>query len=192
MGFSIGKVLNSITGVTNSAAQAQGYALQNAAVNNAYQKEFAQNGVQWRAADLEKAGFNRALAATGGAATASGGGSFGGSTGSSSGINPIGLIGSLVEMKNQTNATNAQTKVADAQALKLIAETKALPEQLRIQLINALANQSNSETNAINSEAGILGKVIGNKNATEITRDIRKNIQRKNGDWFHFEIKRTQ
>ncbi len=120
MGFglsSIGKILNNVTGATSAAKQ-----------QNAYQKEAAQNQVQWRAQDLEKAGFNRALAATEGATA----GGFGGAP-ATSGVNPIDLINSIVGMENQTSATEAQNGLLKAQTMQII---EMLPfqkdEKLRI------------------------------------------------------------
>lgn len=116
----LGGTLNDITGVTSSAKQAQRYAVANAKLNNAFQKEFAQNAHQWEMADLKAAGLNPALTATGGSgASASGGGSFGGTPGISSG-NPFEIASMLVGMKNQTNATDAQASVNKATALKII------------------------------------------------------------------------
>lgn len=148
---SMGGLLNDITGATSSAALQQKYALQNAAINHAYQKEFAQNAHQWEAQDLQKAGYNPALTATGGSgASASGGGSFGGGGGQSA-MNPFDILNSIVGMANQTSATKSQNKLAEANAIKAITESKNLPEQVQAQLIAAYASQSQAETAKTNA-----------------------------------------
>lgn len=146
---SIGKAINSITGASSSASQANRYALQNAAVNNAYQKEFAQNAHQWEMEDLKKAGLNPALATNGGA-SASGGGSFGGSTGTPAG-NPLDLLGNIVSMKNQTSATESQNNLNEANALLAIAQADNIPKKLKLEAMNALSNNITAKANATNA-----------------------------------------
>lgn len=163
MGFSIGGFINSITGASNSASQANKYAVGNAALNHKYQKEFAQNAHQWEVEDLKKAGLNPALSAGGGGASASGGGSFGGQTGTP-GANPLDMIGKIVDIANQTSATKSQNKLNDASAIRQIAESNAIPQRLKIDLIKALAEDRNSKTNATSANTGTLGRVFGNEN----------------------------
>lgn len=76
---------NQYTGAYASAKQQQKYALEQMAVNNKYQKEFAQNAHQWEVQDLEKAGLNPILSSGGGGASASGGGTASGATGTGTG-----------------------------------------------------------------------------------------------------------
>ena len=87
----VGGFLNDITGATSSAAKSQKYALQSAATNNKYQKEFAQNAHQWEVEDLKKAGLNPVLSAGGSGASASGGG-VSSAQQQASGINPVDTI----------------------------------------------------------------------------------------------------
>lgn len=98
----IGDIFNSMTGATQSAK-----------LQNQYQKEFAKNAVQWRAEDLEKAGFNKILAAEGQGATAGG---AGGTTGSS-GVNPIDTGLSLINTIANAKKLNADSALANAQTL---------------------------------------------------------------------------
>lgn len=149
----LGGMLNDVTGATSSAALQQKYALQNAAVNHAYQKEFAQNAHQWEMQDLQKAGLNPALTATGGSgASASGGGSFGGSGGQSAG-NPFDILNMIVGMQNQTSATKSQNNLNAANAMLAIAHAKNLPEQVRAQMLSALAQQTQAEASQTNAAA---------------------------------------
>ncbi len=164
----LGSTLNSITGVSSAAAQSNKYAMVNAAINNAYQKEFAQNGVQWRAEDLKKAGFNSAIAATEGA-TASGGGSFGGSGGTPA-ANPLDMINSIIGMRNQTSATESQNNLNEAQAILSLAQADNIPKELKVKMMNALSNQITANANATNAETnkkekqyGLGSKIFGNK-----------------------------
>lgn len=177
MGFSVGGLVNSITGASNSASQANKYAVQNANLNFKHQKEILQNQVQWHAQDLEKAGFNRALAADGSGGGASGGGSFGGQTGTP-GANPLDLIGNIVGMANQTSATKSQNNLNDAQAMLAMAQAKNIPEELRIKAQQALANMITARANATKatgSKEGIIGG-IGQKGAKGTIKAVT--------DWF--------
>lgn len=137
----LGSTLNDITGATSSAALQQKYAIQNAAINHAYQKEFAQNAHQWEAEDLKKAGYNPALTATGGSgASASGGGSFGGGGGQSA-MNPFDILNSIVGMQNQTSATKSQNNLNDANAALAIAQAKNIPWETKIKLFDAITKR---------------------------------------------------
>lgn len=144
----IGNALNAFTGATDASDRAFGQSKYLAGLSYKQQKEFAQNAHQWEAEDLKKAGFNPAL--TTGASSAgaiAGGGSTGGSGSAvSSGID---LISSIAGTINQTRQTNANTKVADSQsslntanAVYAIAQAKYLPDQIKAQMLNALANQT--------------------------------------------------
>lgn len=163
---SVGSFLNSVTGVTSSSAQAQKYAVANAAQNNAYQKEFMQNAHQWEMQDLKNAGLNPALTATGGSgATASGGGSFAGNQGVSSG-NPLDIINSIVGMKNATNATKSQIELNKA-------KEKAV-------LMNARTNAENAQTNRYKSRGskeGIIGE-IATKGAKSTLKELKNWLSR--------------
>lgn len=150
---SMGGLLNDITGATSSAALQQKYALQNAAVNHAYQKKFAQNAHQWEMEDLKKAGLNPALTATGGAgASASGGGSFGGGGGQSA-MNPFDILNGIVGMANQTSATKSQNNLNAANAMLAVAHAENLPEQVKSQMLSALAAQTQAEAATTNAAA---------------------------------------
>ncbi len=151
---SMGGLLNDITGATSSAALQQKYALQNAAVNHAYQKEFAQNAHQWEMEDLKKAGLNPALTATGGAgASASGGGSFGGGGGQSA-MNPFDILNGIVGMANQTSATKSQNKLNEANAMLAIARAENIPESIKIQWYEALSGRITAKSAQTNANTG--------------------------------------
>lgn len=140
MGFNVGKLFNSLTGQSASAKQQANLSLRN-------QKEILLNQHQWEAQDLEKAGFNPALtlgdiSSPGGSAPASGGqGTF----------NPIDAINSAVSMftaKKNAETGDTQGQLNLAQAGKLIAETKGIPQQLKNDTIRALASQTQAESQA--------------------------------------------
>lgn len=176
-GNGIGSLINNVTGVTNSMAQAQKYALQNAAVNNQYQKEFAKNAHQWEMNDLMAAGLNPALTATGGSgASASGGGSFGGGGGNAAG-NPISMINELVGMVNQTSAVKSQNILNGAQATKALTENEHIPQRVKNEGIQAAAAMMNAEASATNAET-MRQKARGGKGAeylgTEATEGLLK------------------
>lgn len=111
---SIGSILNDITGVTSGARQSQKYALQSAQINNAYQKEFAQNAHQWEMQDLRNAGLNPVLSA-GGSGTGASGGGVNSAVNAGSGIDPISTgIGAWQGMENAIN-TGADTNRKNAE-----------------------------------------------------------------------------
>lgn len=162
---SIGGFLNDITGAT-SAQQSQN------SFNYRTQKEFAQNAHQWEMADLEKAGLNPALTATGGSgASASGGGAYA----SGGGGDIFGALNAMVGMANQTRATTSQNNLNDAQAILAIATAKNIPQELRIKAFNALserinanANRTNAQTNKQKARGGKASEYLG----TEATEGI--------------------
>lgn len=158
MGWGFGGFLNSITGVSSAAKQQQNYAVNNSMLNNAFQKEFAQNSVQWHADDLEKAGFNRAIAATNGT-SASGGGSFTG--GSGGGTNPMDLVNSIVGMYNQTTGTNASNQNLDAQSTLAKAQAIAIIEKLPLEKKEKQAYINNLIAQTGKLKGGVSGAILG-------------------------------
>lgn len=120
---SVGSIFNKVTGATASAN-----------LQNKFQKEFAKNAHQWEMQDLQKAGLNPALTATGGNGASAGG--AGGTTGSS-GINPIDAIGSMIGMRNQTAQTNADANLKNAQAMQII-EMLPFEKDVKLQMIQNL------------------------------------------------------
>lgn len=173
MGFlsTVGGIINNVTGATSSASLQQKYAVRNAAINHAYQKEFAQNAHQWEMQDLQKAGYNPALTATGGSgASAAGGGSFGGGGGQSA-MNPFDILNGIVGMANQTSATKSQNNLNAANAMLAIAHAKNLPEQVRAQMLSALAAQTQAEAATTNAAANYNNYWLNkDKNAEEIKK----------------------
>lgn len=149
---SIGGIINDLTGVSSSANQGFKYSQALSNLNFEQQKYFAQNAHQLEAQDLKKAGYNPALTATGGSgASASGGGGISGNGGSPT-ANIFGIMSELAGVFNATKQTNANTQLQGAQALKTLAETENLPQQLKNDTIRALADQMNAETGATNAK----------------------------------------
>lgn len=161
---SIGNIINDITGATSAAKSGQKYSKRLAAINNAYQKDFAQNSVQWYAQDLEKAGFNRAIAASGGATGASGGGGFDGSA--SAGGNPIEMISQIIGMQNQTSATKSQNDLNEIHGTA--------------ELMNAAANYNLSLSNTDKNKGGILSSTFGTEIGNAIMNDLKKTRIKRN------------
>lgn len=146
MGFSIGRAVNSLTGASSAASQANKYALWQGAVNNAYQKEAAQNAHQWEMEDLKKAGLNPALTATGGAGASLSGGGMGSGSPATNG-NPFEIINSMVGMANQTSATESQNALNEDTGLA--------------NLINAIANYNQSTSNVDKNKGGLISNLVG-------------------------------
>lgn len=119
---SVGSVLNDLTGASSAAAKAQKYALQSAAINNKYQKEFAQNAHQWETEDLKKAGLNRILSVGGSGASASGGGVSSASA-QASGINPIDSVINTINGVQSAKKTASENANIQAQTLATKTDT---------------------------------------------------------------------
>ncbi len=146
MGFGIGRIVNAITGASDSASQANKYNKRLANLSYTQQKEFAQNAHQWEALDFDKAGYNPAL--TTGASSASsiagqGDISNSGAVGSSA-MSPMDIIGAI----NGTRATsanndnlNAQGELARAQAMATI-EMLPINKQEKQELIKQIKAQT--------------------------------------------------
>ena len=111
---SIGKGLNDFFGATSASNAAFSQSVQLANQSFANQKEFAQNQVQWYADDLQKAGFNRALA-TGASSVGSGGATGGTGSAVANNASLLGMIAEIVDMKNSTKMTNAQVNLLEEQ-----------------------------------------------------------------------------
>lgn len=119
----VGKFLNDITGTSSAGAQSQKYNIQAMKLQNQFQKEFAQNAHQWEAEDLIKAGYNPALTTGLGGASTSGAGGGSGANVSPAGINPLSGVSDVLTLYNQTSATKAQNKLANAEAELKTAQT---------------------------------------------------------------------
>ena len=151
---SIGGLVNDLTGASNSANSSYKY---NAALQNqnwAHQKEAMQNAVQWRAKDLEAAGFNPALAAGEPAST-------GGAGGGGGGVNaPMGDLGGILNvltsfgnLANSTKMTNAQTGLLDAQTTAQITNNKYISAKTKSAILNTMADTSLKKAMTRNSAA---------------------------------------
>lgn len=120
-----------------------------------WERERATNAHQWEMEDLKKAGLNPALTATGGSGANTGGISAPTSAmAESQGLqmgNFTDLIGKVVEMKNNTKATNASSNLADAQALKTLTENKYIPQNVRNETMQAIAAKISANANATNA-----------------------------------------
>lgn len=177
---SVGGILNNLTGASSSAKQGYNYSTMLGAQNNAYQKEFAQNAHQWEMEDLKKAGLNPALTAAGGSgASAGGAGGIGnGSTGSPMG-NIFEIMTGIAGTINQTKATNAQTELMDAQAIKTIAEADSVPQRIKNETMNAVSNRMNANINSAKAKTGVLGQVGGIEGGRKTKEFLRSFIKYK-------------
>lgn len=132
MGFlsGIGNALNSLTGVSASARQANRYNTALARMSYASEKEFAQNAHQWEMNDLQAAGLNPALTtgASSAGSVASAGGVGNSATSGTSGATPF----DIVNMLNQTSAVKHDNKLKDANATYAKAQAIATIEMLPI------------------------------------------------------------
>ena len=208
MGFSIGKVLgsvaspvgqvlNSITGATSASKASQKYALQSMKVQNAYEKEAAQNAHQWEVADLEKTGLNPILSGLGGSGASADTGISAGSQ-QASGIDILssasGVAKTLAELPNFTktgNQIDADTALKGAQAAEITAGLPFIPQQKKADVIKTLNDATLSSARTV-SERGkgenIMGSIRhGFENAGIATKKDYENASesyKKNRNWM--------
>ena len=143
----IGSAVNKILGGTSSAKQAQAYALQQQALENAYNVDTMKNLHQWEVADLKAAGLNPALG-YGGNTTGLGTGTASGPQGATG--DPIGMlagavgIGSeLIQMgltSAQKGKTEAESKLTDAQTAAQLSENPFIGKTRKAELANIAAD----------------------------------------------------
>ncbi len=142
---SIGGLINDVMGVTSAGKQNQKYTLEQMGVNNAYQKEFAQNAHQWQVEDLKKAGLNPVLSAGGSGASASGGGGTSG-TGMTAGAGAFSEIMNsamgLAKLDSETNLLKAQADNQTAGAIKAVEEAGMIKPQAEAQIRNLTTNSA--------------------------------------------------
>lgn len=169
----------------------------------AWEKERATHAHQWEMEDLKNANLNPALTATGGSGATTG--SIGAPTNAMPNFEGLqmgtftDMIAKLVEMRNNTKATNANSNLADSKAIEALAHADNMPKELRIKAFEAITNrlqQHTNETNAITNrnkaDAGQWAQIFGADFGKDITKSMRKTVRRPEGDWFHFEIKKRK
>lgn len=180
---SIGSILNDVTGVTSGARQSQKYALQSGAINNAYQKEFAQNAHQWEMQDFRNAGLNPVLSAGGSGTGASGGGVSAG-TAASSGINPIETAIGAWNGIEQAQNTGADTKRKNAETLNTEADTLLKQADTDLKQVQYLKIQyENANTQEEKKE--IMARIRLLNKQHEETEEKIKLLQRTSGPTSH-------
>lgn len=150
----LGSGLNSITGATSAAKKSQKYSLQSMAVQNAYEKEAAQNAHQWEVQDLEEAGLNPILSAGGKGAQADTGISAGSQQGS--GLTPLDLLQSLTSasktMKElgligkQEEKINAEINNVNADTANKIEENPFIGKRRKAEIAIATAQERESKS----------------------------------------------
>lgn len=121
-------------------------------LNFKQQKYFAENAHQMEMADLEAAGLNPALTATGGSGASASGGGIPGAQGTQA-ADILGGLKTLIDAKNQTSATKSQNDLNRAQALNTIAQTDNIPYQNKIALMNGEAAKMQAEAATTNASA---------------------------------------
>lgn len=114
----LGGILNSITGASSSARQQNQYAVGMANLNFNQQKEMLLNGPSWQMEGYEKAGLNPALGHAAGSLNT--GGAGGNSTGGPGAGATLGALATISDMYNNTMATNADTNLKNAEAMRII------------------------------------------------------------------------
>ena len=178
----VGGILNDVTGATSAGAQSQKYALQSAQINNAYQKEFAQNAHQWEVEDLKKAGLNPILSAGGSGTSASGGGVASASETSAglspmdaltAGVNAYAGIQNARQIKANTENTNANTLLTKAKTqselLELAIKTNASPHIIA----KFKADLELTQKQITQLGAGAVSKFIGTDMAEEGMKGVK-------------------
>lgn len=182
VGDVVGTTLNGLTGATNSAKTNQRYALQSMKVQNAYEKEAAQNAHQWEIADLEKAGLNPILSSGGSGAQADTGLSAG--SGQSSGIDIMTSAGNLAKtiaelpnFKKTGEQIEAETTLNTAKADEIIAGLPFVPQKIKSEIIKNHAEAQEHSAKAI-SEKGTLQNMIG-KNGSDVITALADKIKDK-------------
>lgn len=143
----IGSAVNKLLGGNTSAKQAQEYALQQQATQNAYNVETMKNLHQWEVADLKAAGLNPALGYggnTGGMATGTASGPQA-ATGDPIGMlaGAVGIGSELIQMgltSAQKGKTDAESKYTDAMTAGQLAENKYISSKRKAELANLTAD----------------------------------------------------
>lgn len=117
-----------------------------------WEKERATHAHQWEMQDLKDANLNPALTATGGQGAATGSISAPSSAmADTQGLQIGNLVQQLVEMRNNTKATNASANLQDAQALKTLTENKYIPKNYKLEMMNAISNRISANANQTNA-----------------------------------------
>lgn len=148
-GSKVGNILNGITGATSAGKTNQKYAKELAAINQKYalesmKKQFeyersaALNAHQWEMADYDKAGLNPILSAGGSGASADVGLNAG--SGSPGSMQAGGAMAAdLVNSLTSAGKMSSEVKLANAQTIKTIEESKWIPEKTKAEIANLYA-----------------------------------------------------
>lgn len=150
---SVGKMVNDVLGGTSSAKSAQKYQLQQMKQQNIYNEHYAKNAHQWEVQDLQNAGLNPVLSATGSSASAIAGSSTTTGSGPSSTNGNIGdLIGVLGTISNaKLNSSNSAK--AQAETAEIVNGLPYVAPQKEAELNNKVADTALKEQETKTSKA---------------------------------------
>lgn len=172
----LGKGLNDITGVTNSARKQKESQMQLQHDAQKFAKWQMNNAHQAEVADLQKAGLNPVLSSGGGGASA---GVTEGTASAGTGSDPFGMITNIINAVNSSKSTDAAVKKADAEVNNLDQQTENLKQtyELQPEIVKATidlqkaqgaeawANRDKHLKEALESQARTIAQEIANKSS---------------------------